>query len=391
MPDTSWKAGPPETPEISVVTPLLDEAENLPVFYRALVSVLERHGRTFELVLVNDGSTDGTARLLDELAASDPRVRPIHFVRNFGQHAGLQAGFRHARGRIVAVMDGDMQHDPADLPALLDKIDEGWHMVSGVRQGRKESFWLRRLPSMAANYLLRRATGCPVKDSGGFKCIRGDLARTLVVNKGQHRFLPAMVYLAGGTITELPIGAPGRMHGKSHYGLGRALDVFFDIMLFWFQRAYLVNPLHLMGRISACFTLSGSAVLAWITYEKLFLGVPMGNRPVLILSVLSLLLGFLVLMLGFVAEMISSLSQVLSNRKPYIVASPLDPAPRRRTSSASGGRQAHPPAAPASVHGAREADAGTGSSSGAAERSESNHPSAKEPTTGAWSDRDLPA
>jgi glycosyltransferase involved in cell wall biosynthesis len=324
MSTDSWKAGAPEDPDISIVTPLHNEEENLPHFYAAVVAVLERHGRDFELILVNDGSTDATARILDGLAESDPRVRPIHFIRNFGQHAGIQAGLRHSRGRIVAVMDGDMQHDPEDLPALLGKMEEGWHMVSGVRQGRRESLWLRRLPSLAANYLLQRATGCRVKDSGGFKCIRGDVARSLIVNKGQHRFLPAMVYLSGGTIAELPIRAPERLRGKSHYTLGRAFDVFLDIMLFWFQRAYLVNPLHLMGRISACFTLGGGGVLAWITYEKLVRGVPMGDRPALILSVLSLLLGFLVLMLGFVAEMISSLSQVLSDRMPYIIASSLD-------------------------------------------------------------------
>jgi glycosyltransferase involved in cell wall biosynthesis len=324
MPDASWQAGTAEVPAISLVTPLHNEEENLPVFYRAVVSVLEKYGREFELILVNDGSSDATGRILDALAESDSRVRPIHFIRNFGQHAGIQAGLRHSRGGIVAIMDGDMQHDPEDLPALLAKMQEGWHMVSGVRQHRKESLWLRRLPSLAANYMLRRATGCQVKDSGGFKCIRGDVARALVVNKGQHRFLPAMVYLAGGTIAELPIRAPGRMHGKSHYTLGRAFDVFLDIMLFWFQRAYLVNPLHLMGRISACFVAGGGGVLAWITYEKMFRNVPMGDRPALVLSALSLLLGFLVLMLGFVAEMISSLSQVLADRKPYIIASAVD-------------------------------------------------------------------
>lgn len=344
MSDASWRAGTPEVPVISVVTPLHNEEANLPHFYRSVVSVLEKYGREFELILVNDGSTDGTGRILDALAEGDARVRPIHFIRNFGQHAGIQAGLRHSRGGIVAVMDGDMQHDPEDLPALLAKMEEGWHMVSGVRQQRRESLWLRRLPSLAANYMLRRATGCQVKDSGGFKCIRGDVARSLVVNKGQHRFLPAMVYLAGGTIAELPIRAPERLHGKSHYTLGRAFDVFLDIMLFWFQRAYLVNPLHLMGRISACFIVGGAGVLAWITYEKLFRNIPMGDRPALVLSALSLLLGFLVLMLGFVAEMISSLSQVLADRKPYIIASTLDLSLTRKSTARPGAENPEPAA-----------------------------------------------
>jgi glycosyltransferase involved in cell wall biosynthesis len=364
MSDASWQAGAPEAPLISVVTPLHNEGENLPHFYRAVVSVLEKHGREFELILVNDGSTDATGRLLDALAQSDPRVRPIHFIRNFGQHAGIQAGLRHSRGGIVAVMDGDMQHDPEDLPALLEKMGEGWHMVSGFRQHRKESLWLRRLPSLAANYLLRRATGCQVKDSGGFKCIRGDVARSLVVNKGQHRFLPAMVYLAGGTIAELPIRAPERLRGKSHYTLGRAFDVFLDIMLFWFQRAYLVNPLHLMGRISACFIMGGAGVLTWITYEKIFRNVPMGDRPALVLSALSLLLGFLVLMLGFVAEMISSLSQVLADRKPYIIASPLDMEITLKADRPTSGAQGTPPAASTAAPTARPRNAAAAPASG---------------------------
>lgn len=307
---------------LSVVSPVFNEEASLEAFYKELSRSLEACGRSYEIVLVDDGSRDGSPAILERLATADSHVCVVSLARNFGQHAAIYAGIQHTRGDLVLIMDSDLQHDPAEIPLFLARMDEpqGWDLISGRRVGRKESFWIRRVPSAIANLLLRKATGCPVQDAGGYKCLRGPLARALRINKGQHRFLPALVYLQGGRIAEVDISAPERRFGKSHYGIGRSVDVFFDILLLWFQSAYLVHPLHLLGRVSLVLMMVGGGILSWLTYEKIFQGVAMGTRPLLILSVMSILIGLLALMMGFVAEMISAMHQGLSDTRLHTVA-----------------------------------------------------------------------
>ena len=308
--------GKPE-PEVTVVAPVYNEEENLGEFYNRVTRALESYGRAHEVVLVDDGSTDSSPRLLREMATSDPRVRVLMLSRNCGQWAAIYAGLQNSRGKHIIVMDADLQHAPEEIPALVEKARQGYDLVSGWRQGRREAFFDRRLPSLVANWLTRAVTKCRVHDMGGFKCLRGEWARTLHMTPGSHRFLPALVYLQGGSVAEVPISAPARKKGRSNYGIGRMPNVALDILSLWFQAAYLARPLHLMGKVAGVFIAGGAAVFAWLLFDKFIRGLPMGTRPPLTMATLSILVGFQCLILGFLADVISRIYHVTHHRRPY--------------------------------------------------------------------------
>ncbi len=306
-------------PEVSVVVPLHNEEGNLSELCRRLVSTLDAYGRPFELVLVDDGSDDSSPALLAALSAADPRLCVVTLARNSGQWAAVEAGLHASRGDHVVVMDADLQHAPEEVPLLVEKAREGWDLVSGWRRSRSESMLARRLPSLVANWLTRAATGCTVHDMGGFKCLRGEWARQLSLTPGSHRFLPALVHLRGGAVTEAPISAPPRARGHSHYGLRRLPEVALDIAALWFQAAYLGRPLHLLGKLAALLISAGAAVMAWLLYDKLGRGLPMGTRPPFTLAVLSILLGVQCLVLGFLADTLSRVHSAVTGHRPYHV------------------------------------------------------------------------
>jgi len=306
-------------PEVSIVSPVYNEEANIEEFHRRVTEVLEAYGRSYEIVLVEDGSSDETPRILRELAARDEHVVVLYFSRNYGQWAGVAAGLEHSRGEYVVVMDSDLQHKPEEIPALVEKCREGYDMASGWRQKRREGLFLRRIPSLIANWLLRTVTKCPAHDMGGFKCIRGEFARSIQLTPGSHRFLPALVYMAGGSIAEVPISSPPREKGRSNYGLSRIPNVALDIISLWFQAAYLGRPLHLLGKLAALLVLAGAAIILLLLYPKLVHGTPMANRPAFFMAMLSIAAGIQFLVMGFMADIMSRMYYTTRGRPPYHV------------------------------------------------------------------------
>jgi glycosyltransferase involved in cell wall biosynthesis len=249
-------------PHISVVVPVFNEESSVPLVYREVRESLERANETFELVFVDDHSTDGSLRAMLALRSEDRRVRVVHFRRNFGQTAALAAGFQHARGEIVVTMDGDLQNDPADIPALIAKIREGYDIVTGWRRSRKDAFLVRRLPSIVANRLIAAVTDTPVHDTGcTLKAFRARLVRNLSIYAEQHRFLPAMSRGSGARVAEIVVSHRPRRFGRSKYGLERALRVLFDLFVIKLISQFALRPLHYFGLFSLPFALFSLAIL----------------------------------------------------------------------------------------------------------------------------------
>src|ERR1700719_3108292 len=218
-------------PKDSIVVPLHNEQENVTDLYDRLKAVMESNGESFEIVLVDDGSRDRTFHLLREIAAVDSRVTVVKLRRNFGQTSALAAGFDHSRGEYIIAMDGDLQHDPADLPLFLEKIAEGYDIVSGWRKRRIDNLWLRRIPSRCANWLMAKLSGVPIHDFGTtFKAYRREIIQNIPLYGEMHRFIPALASGYGPSICETPISNPARESGRSHYGLGRTFRVIFDLL-----------------------------------------------------------------------------------------------------------------------------------------------------------------
>ena len=256
-------------PRYSIVVPLHNEQENVTDLYDRLKAVMEANGETFELVLVDDGSSDRTFHLLREIAAVDSRVTVVRLRRNFGQTAGLAAGFDHARGEYVIAMDGDLQHDPADIPLFLEKIAEGYDIVSGWRKNRVDNFWLRRIPSRCANWLMAKFSGVDIHDFGTtFKAYRREILEQVPLYGELHRFIPALASWHGATICEIPISNINRLKGASHYGISRTFRVFFDLLTIRFLLRYLSRPLHFFGTVGMMSILSGSGIAAWLVIHR---------------------------------------------------------------------------------------------------------------------------
>ena len=237
-----------ETPEISVIVPVMNEAPNVPLLVEAVRRALEP-GPTWELLFVDDGSTDGTAGAVLDFARDDDRIRLVQLARNYGQTAGLQAGFDHAAGNVVVSLDGDLQNDPADIPALIDKLGEGYDLVTGYRLKRQDAWLSRKLPSWIANRLIRRITGVDIRDNGcSLKAYRRELVDRLTLYSDLHRFIPAVAAAtAGARIAEIPVRHHARVHGRSKYGLSRIAKVLADLLTITMIRSFRERPLVLFG------------------------------------------------------------------------------------------------------------------------------------------------
>ncbi len=247
-------------PKYSIVVPLHNEQENVTDLYDRLKAVMEAAGETFEIVLVDDGSSDHTFAMLREIAAVDSRVTVVKLRRNFGQTAGLAAGFDHARGEYIIAMDGDLQHDPADIPMFLEKIAAGYDIVSGWRKVRVDNFWMRRIPSRMANWLMAKLSGVDIHDFGTtFKAYRREILEQVPLYGELHRFIPALASWYGASICEVPIRNVNRERGISHYGISRTFRVFFDLITIRFLLRYLSRPLHFFGTFGLLSLFGGSA------------------------------------------------------------------------------------------------------------------------------------
>ena len=308
-----------EPVEISVVAPMYNEEGCVEEFLRRTDAALRATGLTHEIVVVSDGSTDGTERKLREGAALYPSLHAVFLARNVGQCSALYAGIQSTRGRVVVVTDGDLQHRPEDIIVLYTKLREGYTLVSGNRKGRKEALISKRIPSRIANWLLRRVSGCDVKDMGGFKALDGAVARALRLRPGHHRLLPALVHMRGGSTAQLWIEHQERFAGKSHYGIGRTFDVIFDILMLGFQSSFKARPLYLFGRIGVMLLLVDCVVMPWLLWEKFAHGVDMGTRPPFLVAIMFFLSALFFLAMGFVLELLTDANNAIGGVKPYVV------------------------------------------------------------------------
>src|SRR6266481_5559742 len=256
-------------PKYSIVVPLHNEQESITALYDRLKAVMEGTGETFELVFVDDGSVDRTYKLLREMVSIDSRVVVVKLRRNFGQTSALAAGFANAQGEFVIAMDGDLQHDPEDIPKFLEKLEQGYDLVSGWRKERVDNFVMRQLPSRIANWAMSKLSGVKIHDFGTtYKAYRREIIQQLPLYGELHRFIPALASWYGASICEVPIRNVNRERGNSHYGISRTLRVFFDLITIRFLLRYLSRPLHFFGAFGASGIVSGSLIALWLASEK---------------------------------------------------------------------------------------------------------------------------
>ena len=291
-------------PHLSVVIPIKNESASIPELSRQLTETLERWGRPYEVLAIDDGSTDDSFLKLAALQASDARWRVIRFRRNFGQTAAFAAGFAHARGTLIATSDGDLQNDPADLPLLVDLVEQGADIACGWRKDRKDPFLTRRLPSMIANWIISRATGVKLHDYGcSLKVFRADVVKPLRLYGEMHRFLPAIASELGVTIVEQVVNHRARAHGTSKYGLGRTVRVVLDLMTVKFLLSYATRPLQIFGLLGIIMGGIGGVITSYLAIERLLGYQSLANRPLLLFGILLVFTGVQLITLGLLAEM----------------------------------------------------------------------------------------
>ena len=308
-----------QRPHISVVIPVFDEAENVADLHRELTASLEAHGRPYEVLFVDDGSRDATLERLMEIEAADPRVRVLRLRRNFGQTAAFSAGFDHARGDVVVTSDGDLQNDPADIPRLLARLDEGYDMVCGWRRARHDAA-SRKVPSWFANRLISWATGVHLHDYGcSLKAMRLEVVRGMRLYGEMHRFIPAIASWMGVSVAELEVNHRPRTRGHSKYGLGRTLRVLLDLFTVKFLLAYGTRPAHLFGLWGVASGGLGFALLGYLTYVKFYLGESIGGRPLLLVSGGLVFFGVMLICTGLLAEMLVRIYHESQGKPTYVV------------------------------------------------------------------------
>ncbi len=306
-------------PVLSVVVPLLDEQDNLRPLYEQITQALEgRYG--YELIFIDDGSTDASFTILKELHASDPRVRVIRFRKNFGQTAALSAGFTRARGDVVVALDADLQNDPADIPMLVAKLDEGYDVVSGWRKKRHDKALTRRLPSKMANWLISRVTEVHLHDYGcTLKAYRRDILEQIGLYGEMHRFIPAIASWSGAKIAECEVNHRPRTAGKAKYGLGRMGKVLLDLMTVKFLGSFSTKPIYVFGGLGL-FTAVVAILFAWlVVYQKLARGTDMSGNPLLLLSAVLMITTVQFILMGLLAELLVRTYHESQNRPTYVV------------------------------------------------------------------------
>jgi len=306
---------------LSVVIPIHNEEPAILRLYDSLTSVLEGVQEAYEILFVDDASTDRSFDLLANLVETDPRLKVIRLRRNFGQTAALAAGFDEARGEIVISMDGDLQHDPQDIPALLEKIRQGYDIVSGWRRNRVDNPVTRKLPSRIANWMMKRASGVDLHDFGTtFKAYRSEILKDIHLYGELHRFIPALASFYGARVVEVPIKNIERPSGASHYGLGRTLRVFFDILTIKFLLRYLTRPMHFFGKWGLSGIALGTIILLAIAAEK-FAGksILAEHGPLLVAGALLWLAGLMLFSTGLIGEVLMRTYFESQGRRIYAI------------------------------------------------------------------------
>jgi len=291
---------------ITVTIPIFNEEGNVPILYERLCAALERSGHSWEVVLVDDGSTDASATLLDALAARDPRIVVVHLRRNYGQTAAFMAGLDHARGEIVVPMDGDLQNDPDDIVKLLAKLEEGYDVVSGWRKDRKDNAIKRNLPSRLANSLISRVSGVHLHDYGcSLKAYKRDVLDGVKLYGEMHRFVPIYAAWNGARVTEMEVTHHPRLHGVSKYGLERVIKVVLDLIVVKFLFRYSSKPIYVFGGFGFLSILFGAIAGCWALGLKIFAGTSLIQTPLPLLSVFLGAVGVLSILMGLLAEMLN--------------------------------------------------------------------------------------
>ncbi|MDQ3347709.1 MAG: glycosyltransferase family 2 protein [Acidobacteriota bacterium] len=317
------------TPEISVVIPMRNESASVAELYRELTSVLEQFARPYEIIAIDDGSTDDTFARLAALQSLDPRLRVIRFRRNFGQTAAFAAGFAHARGRFIVTSDGDLQNDPRDIPAMVEIAERGPDIVAGWRKERKDPFLNRRLPSMIANAVISMSTGVKLHDYGcSLKVFRAEVVKPMKLYGEMHRFLPAIASEMGVTIEEKIVNHRKRRHGSSNYGISRTLRVLLDLLTVKFLISYSTRPLHIFGLLGFIMGLAGTVVCGWLAWVRLFGYESIGNRPLLLFGILLVFTGVQLVTLGLLAEMQARTYHESQNKPVYVIREIRETVPR---------------------------------------------------------------
>ncbi|MBX7139340.1 MAG: glycosyltransferase family 2 protein [Oligoflexia bacterium] len=307
---------------ISVVIPVYNEQESIAEGYRELSSILGGMNRPYELIYVDDGSRDGTLAILHQLSDNDPNLKVIELRRNFGQTAAMAAGMEQSEHEIVVTMDGDLQNDPAEIPKMVAKLEEGYDLVAGWRKFRKDPFLNRKLPSMIANWLISTFTKVRLHDYGcTLKVMNVEVARGIRLYGEMHRFIPALAEEFGAKIAEVPVNHRARRFGKSKYGISRTIRVILDLITVKFLLGYSKRPIHLFGTVGIVSSLAGFGILALLTFQKLVEHVAMGNRPLLSLGVMLIIIGLQFLVFGLLAEVLARTYHESQNKPIYTIRS----------------------------------------------------------------------
>ncbi|HEY9693839.1 MAG TPA: glycosyltransferase family 2 protein [Oculatellaceae cyanobacterium] len=325
-------------PAVSVVVPVYNEVESIPHLIEAIASSLMAAQLTYEIICVDDGSKDGSAQLLKQIAQTRLDLRAVLLRRNYGQTAAMAAGFNFAQGQAIVTLDGDLQNDPADIPLLLAKLDEGYDLVSGWRKNRQDAALTRLLPSKIANWLIGRVTSVELHDYGcSLKAYRSELVADMNLYGELHRFLPALAFIEGARIAELPVRHHARKYGRSKYGLWRTFRVLMDLLTIWFMKTFLTRPMHVFGMLGLASLLVGTLLGGYLTFIKLALGQSIGQRPLLILTVVMLLAGIQLFSFGLLAELLMRTYHESQGRPIYRVREVVEPTLNNRAGGSEQG------------------------------------------------------
>lgn len=322
--------------DVSLVIPVFNEVENLRPLVGEIAAAFSQQPLAYEVIFIDDGSSDGSFELICELHDEFPEVGAIRFRRNFGQTAAFAAGFDYARGQIIVTMDADRQNDPADIPLLLAKLDEGYDIINGWRQNRQDGLLVRKLPSFLANQLIGRSTGVKLHDRGcSLRSYRAEVVRELRLYGEMHRFIPELASAAGFTMDEVPVHHRPRLAGKSKYGISRTFRVILDLMTIMFLRRYSARPMHLFGGLGIIFSGLGVVSAIYLAAIKIWAGIQggmdgfrsvrIGDRPLLTLSILLIILGVQFLVMGLLAELVVRTYHESQNKPIYYVREMVKP------------------------------------------------------------------
>ncbi len=306
--------------DISVILPVYNEEENIKEMHAEIDAVMKEMGKTYEIIFINDGSNDLTLNRLIEIQDEDPHTVVVEFRRNFGQTAAMSAGFNLARGEVVFSMDSDRQNDPRDIPMMLEKLEEGYDMVAGWRYERQDGLFLRLIPSKIANKLIGYTTDVKLHDYGcSLKAYRWDIVKQLSMYGEMHRFIPAIASWVGARITEVKVNHRARVAGESKYGISRTFRVILDLITVKFMMNYSARPLQFFGAIGLVSTSLGVLMGLYMTIQKLFFGIGIGDRPLLLLSVLLVFIGLQFITSGLLAEMMTRTYHESQDKPTYTI------------------------------------------------------------------------